>query len=91
MAGKIGGIMVGVLLLLSFWLLLFLLSVTSSNPGNLKSSLNEHQGRHGEGREAPRYFNALFGIVAGCYSTLAYSMMCMMAANALASHNLDQA
>ena len=68
-----------------------IISVTSSNPGNLKSSLNEHQGRHGEGREAPRYFNALFGIVAGCYSTLAYSMMCMMVDNALASHNLDQA
>ncbi|KAK4573618.1 hypothetical protein RGQ29_031535 [Quercus rubra] len=91
MAGKIGSIMVGVLLLLSFWLLLFLLSVTSSNPGNLESSLNEHQGRHSEGQEAPTYFNALFGIVAGCYSTLAYSMMCMMVDNALASHNLDQA
>ena len=91
MARKIGGIMVGVLLLLSFWLLLFLLSVSSSNPGNLKSCLNEHQGRHSEGWKAPTYFNALFGIVAGCYSTLAYSMMCMMVDNALASHNLDHA
>ena len=36
-AGKMGNIMVRVLLLLPFWLLQFLLSLTSRNPSNLKS------------------------------------------------------
>ncbi|KAM4108617.1 hypothetical protein ACB094_03G058300 [Castanea mollissima] len=37
MAGKMGNIMVRILLLLPFWLLQFLLSLTSRNPSNLKS------------------------------------------------------
>ena len=80
MAGKKVSIIVGVLSLLSFWLKLFLLSVTSSNPGNLRSSLNElrHRGGCIEGWAAPTYFNALVGIVTGCYSTLAYSMRCLL-------------
>ena len=39
---------------------------------------------------AMKYFNALVGIVAGCYFALAYSVKCMTVDHVLARHNLHR-
>ena len=90
MARKMGSVMVGVLLLLTFWLLLFLLSITSRNPWNLKSGdiVVDILGIFSTNIFQRTCWCCLsishncgggnFRYASGYYSALAYSLKCMM-------------